>query len=74
MLDAEKVAQPVTDRTEVRIGCTSALGAAWWVAGWLTVPERAVRGELQILLHGAGYDHRYWDWPLDRETYSYVEY
>jgi pimeloyl-ACP methyl ester carboxylesterase len=62
------------DRTEVRIGCTSPLGTAWSVAGWLTVPETAVRNELQILLHGAGYDHRYWDWPLDRETYSYVEY
>jgi pimeloyl-ACP methyl ester carboxylesterase len=62
------------DRTEVRIGCTSPLGTAWSVAGWLTVPEPAVRNELQILLHGAGYDHRYWDWPLDRETYSYVEH
>jgi pimeloyl-ACP methyl ester carboxylesterase len=64
----------MTDRTEVRIGCTSPLGSEWSVAGWLTVPEPAVRNELQILLHGAGYDHRYWDWPLDRETYSYVEY
>ncbi|MGI5229471.1 alpha/beta hydrolase [Actinoallomurus sp. CA-142502] len=62
------------DRTEVRIGCTSPLGTEWSVAGWLTVPEPAVRGELQILLHGGSYDHRYWDWPLDRETYSYVEY
>lgn len=62
------------DRTEVRIACTSPLGTEWSVAGWLTVPERAVRDELQILLHGASYDHRYWDWPLDRETYSYVEH
>jgi pimeloyl-ACP methyl ester carboxylesterase len=62
------------DRTEVRIGCTSPLGTEWSVAGWLTVPEPAVRNELQILLHGGSYDHRYWDWPLDRETYSYVEY
>jgi pimeloyl-ACP methyl ester carboxylesterase len=62
------------DRTEVRIDCTSPLGATWSVAGWLTVPEPAVRNELQILLHGGSYDHRYWDWPLDRDTYSYVEY
>jgi pimeloyl-ACP methyl ester carboxylesterase len=61
------------DRTEVRIPCTSPLGTEWSVAGWLTVPEPAVRNELQILLHGGSYDHRYWDWPLDRETYSYVE-
>jgi pimeloyl-ACP methyl ester carboxylesterase len=64
----------VIDRTEARIGCATPLGVEWWVAGWLTVPEHAVRSELQILLHGAGYDHRYWDWPLDRDTYSYVEY
>jgi pimeloyl-ACP methyl ester carboxylesterase len=62
------------DRTEVRIGCTSPLGTEWSVAGWLTVPESPARNELQILLHGGSYDHRYWDWPLDRETYSYVEH
>ena len=28
---------------------------------------------MQILLHGGSYDHRYWDWPLDSEQYSYVE-
>jgi pimeloyl-ACP methyl ester carboxylesterase len=46
----------------------------WWVAGWLTIPEHPRRLELQILLHGAGYDHRYWDWPLEPERYSYVRW
>jgi pimeloyl-ACP methyl ester carboxylesterase len=44
----------------------------WYIAGWLTVPEEHRRNELQILLHGACYDHRYWDWPEQPETYSYV--
>jgi pimeloyl-ACP methyl ester carboxylesterase len=30
------------------------------------------RDELQILVHGATYDHRYWDWPLEPDLYSYV--
>jgi pimeloyl-ACP methyl ester carboxylesterase len=29
---------------------------------------------LQILVHGAGSDHRYWDWPLEAERYSYVDW
>jgi pimeloyl-ACP methyl ester carboxylesterase len=56
---------------------TPPAGAAWpdwWVAGWLTVPERLRRRELQIMLHGAGYDHRYWDWPLRPGDYSYVHW
>jgi pimeloyl-ACP methyl ester carboxylesterase len=40
----------------------------------LTVPDDPLRGELQILVHGAGYDHRYWDWPVETERYSYVEW
>jgi pimeloyl-ACP methyl ester carboxylesterase len=44
----------------------------WWVTGWLTAPAACPRHELQILLHGAGYDHRYWDWPVEPERYSYV--
>ncbi len=29
---------------------------------------------IQILLHGGTYDHAYWDWPYQPETYSYVEH
>jgi pimeloyl-ACP methyl ester carboxylesterase len=32
------------------------------------------RTPVQVLLHGGGYDHRYWDWPYRPEKYSYVEY
>ncbi|MFE5023365.1 alpha/beta hydrolase [Streptomyces sp. NPDC056656] len=44
------------------------------MAGWLTQPEAAKRNELQILLHGASYDHRYWDWPFAPQNYSYVRF
>ena len=44
----------------------------WYVAGWLTVPAKPLRSELQILLHGACYDHRYWDWPEQPQRYSYA--
>jgi pimeloyl-ACP methyl ester carboxylesterase len=44
----------------------------WYLAAWLTVPNHVRRPWLQILLHGAGYDHRYWDWPAEPERHSYV--
>ncbi len=27
---------------------------------------------VQLLIHGGTYDHHYWDWPEQSETYSYV--
>lgn len=44
------------------------------MVGWLTLPEEAGRNELQIVLHGATYDHRYWDWPFEPQNYSYVRF
>ncbi len=29
---------------------------------------------IQVLLHGAGYDHNYWDFPLRSETHSYMRH
>jgi pimeloyl-ACP methyl ester carboxylesterase len=49
-------------------------GQPWTTVGWLTVPDRLLRSELQILLHGGTYDHRYWDWPIEPQTYSYVDW
>jgi pimeloyl-ACP methyl ester carboxylesterase len=46
----------------------------WHIAAWLNIPAELRRDELQILVHGAGSDHRYWDWPLEPERYSYVEW
>lgn len=42
--------------------------------------ELCLRGELaadtpvQVLLHGGTYDHSYWDWSYQPQTYSYVEH
>lgn len=47
---------------------------AWYTSAWLTVPGELRRDELQILVHGAGVDHRYWHWPLEPERYSYVSW
>lgn len=44
----------------------------WHLSGWLTVPDNLRRDELHVLVHGAGVDHRYWDWPMEPERYSYV--
>jgi hypothetical protein len=62
------------NRSECHIPSTTVTGQTWYAVAWLTVPEHMVRDELQILVHGATYDHRYWDWPLDPEQYSYVEW
>ncbi|MFD4596487.1 alpha/beta hydrolase [Streptomyces sp. NPDC058464] len=64
----------MTGRQELRIPVPSPRGDLWHTAAWLTVPDPVRRSELQILLHGATYDHRYWDWPLEPQTYSYVRF
>jgi pimeloyl-ACP methyl ester carboxylesterase len=44
------------------------------IVGWLTIPKEAKDDLLQIVIHGAKYDHSYWDFPLDPERYSYVDW
>jgi pimeloyl-ACP methyl ester carboxylesterase len=61
-------------RSECHIPSTTISGETWYAVAWLTVPEHVVRDELQVLVHGATYDHRSWDWPLDPERYSYLEW
>jgi pimeloyl-ACP methyl ester carboxylesterase len=64
-------------RRHLSFGVDAPEGAAWpqWhVSARLTIPAEQRRDELQILVHGAGSDHRYWDWPLEAERYSYVEW
>jgi pimeloyl-ACP methyl ester carboxylesterase len=67
----------MTSRQEIHLavsGTDDGAGPAWYVAAWLTVPDEPLRSELQVLVHGAGYDHRYWDSPVEPERYSYVEW
>jgi pimeloyl-ACP methyl ester carboxylesterase len=44
------------------------------IAVWLSVPEGAGGDILQVLVHGATYNHLYWDFPYQPETYSYVRW
>jgi pimeloyl-ACP methyl ester carboxylesterase len=46
----------------------------WHTWAWLTVPACVRLDELHVLLHGAGVDHRYWDWPIEPQRYSYVSW
>jgi pimeloyl-ACP methyl ester carboxylesterase len=67
----------VINREQISIAADAppgACSATWYTAGWLTCPDQLSRCELQVLVHGAGADHRYWDWPTEPETYSYVEW
>jgi pimeloyl-ACP methyl ester carboxylesterase len=65
----------MTARQQLYLPAVAPLGASsptWYTAAWLTLPTEPSRPELQVLLHGAGYDHRYWDWPVEPENYSYA--
>jgi pimeloyl-ACP methyl ester carboxylesterase len=42
------------------------------VVTWLCARGTVHGKTIQVLVHGATYDHNTWDWPLQPETYSYV--
>jgi len=42
------------------------------IAGTLCYAGDRVPRIVQLLVHGAGYDRHYWDWPVHNATYSYV--
>ncbi len=64
-LSCKQVSVPVhlsaTDSTEYHI------------AGSLCSRGSLVGKTVQILVHGATYDHNYWDFPYESDTYSYVQ-
>lgn len=65
------------DRHHIVLTTKTGAGASWpeWhLSAWLTIPEDIRRDELHVLVHGAGADHRYWDWPMQSERYSYVSW
>jgi pimeloyl-ACP methyl ester carboxylesterase len=47
---------------------------SWHTSAWLTVPAQLRRAEIHVLVHGAGSDHRAWDWPMEPDRYSYVDW
>jgi len=44
------------------------------IVGELCRPAQMKRGPLQLLVHGATYNHLYWDFPFDPDHYSYVRH
>ena len=44
------------------------------MAGWLCARGSIHKKTIQVLIHGATFDHNYWDFPFEPETYSYVEH
>lgn len=47
--------------------------AEYDMAGWLCARGSIHKKTIQVLIHGATFDHHYWDFPLESETYSYVQ-
>lgn len=66
---AAAVVGPNCQALRVPVSVTGVPGAT--IYGELCRPP-LVTGGVQLLVHGATYDHNYWDWPQDRSTYSYV--
>jgi pimeloyl-ACP methyl ester carboxylesterase len=44
------------------------------MAAWLCARGSIQHKTIQVLIHGATYDHHYWDFPFQPERYSYVSH
>ena len=44
------------------------------IVGELCTPGHGTQAPLQLLVHGATYNHLYWDFPFDPDHYSYVRH
>lgn len=43
------------------------------LVGWLCARGAIQHKTIHMLVHGGTYDHNYWDFPLEPQTYSYVQ-
>lgn len=48
--------------------------ANYQISGELCLPASGQADVVQVTVHGATYDHRYWNWPLQSLVYSYAGY
>lgn len=46
--------------------------ASYQVVGWLCGRGSIQHDTIQVLVHGATYSHTYWDFPYERDRYSYA--
>ncbi|WP_344657348.1 alpha/beta hydrolase [Catenulispora subtropica] len=60
--------------TDVRLPVALAPGSPRTevVDGTLCLPAAGTT-QVDVLIHGAGYNRTYWDWPVAPDTYSYVD-
>jgi pimeloyl-ACP methyl ester carboxylesterase len=60
-----------THKLNVRIADPGAADQTLW--GQLCYPGNARPTKVQLLVHGITYNHRYWDFPVKNDRYSYVK-
>ncbi|MCA1223169.1 alpha/beta hydrolase [Streptomyces sp. 8L] len=48
-------------------------GSAQKISGQYCAPRSRAVDTVQVLVHGATYNHTYWDFPYEGSTYSYVD-
>lgn len=59
---------------QTRVALTPGGPADQTVSGTLCRPAtQPAATTVDVLVHGASYNRSYWDWPLDPDTYSYVD-
>lgn len=57
----------------IPVATAPGLAPAEQISGTLCRPAGRVPAAIDILVHGAGYDQVYWNWPVDPGRYSYVD-
>ncbi len=60
------------DRLEFEVALAPDEPADYQVVGWLCAEPPLAGKTVQVLVHGATYDHHLWDFPYQPENYSYV--
>jgi pimeloyl-ACP methyl ester carboxylesterase len=58
----------------LRVALTAATAAQYRIVGTLCTPRRRATNTVQLLVHGSTYSRYVWDFPFQRERYSYVDY
>ncbi|MEW2548291.1 alpha/beta hydrolase [Streptomyces sp. NPDC047002] len=64
---------PGTSCRDVSFPVTLPDGSAQKIAAQYCAPRTGAVDTVQLLVHGATYNHTYWDFPYKNGTYSYVE-
>jgi alpha-beta hydrolase superfamily lysophospholipase len=69
---AEASAAPRCERLVFPVALASGQPADYTAVGWLCSDGPIEHKTVQVLVHGATYDHNVWDFPYHPQRYSYV--